>query len=254
MYNFIDLTGKLIWVTGASSGIGRQTAVTLSRLGARLVLIARREEQLKETLALLEGEGHVFYTAHLLETDAVAELVKRICEEQGPADGLVYSSGVGSSIPLTMSSPEKVSSVFSVNYFSFIEMTRQLTKRGRFRPGMRIVALSSVAAACGDPAHLAYSGSKAALDGSIRCLAKELAPKEVCVNSVAPAMTDTPLNAGFNARYGTDSESAKYLLQRQYLGIADPQDIANAITFLISPAARFITGVCLYADGGYTSC
>ncbi len=254
MYDFIDLTGRQFVVTGASSGIGKQTAVTLSRLGARVILIARREDKLRETLETLEGEGHACYTADLADVDAIADLVKRICTECVPLDGLADAAGISHSIPLGQFSPQKIEEVFKVNYFGFIEMTRQISKKGRFNPGMRIVAVSSVAAVCGDPVHTAYSGSKAAIDGSIRCLAKELAPKQIALNSVAPAMTDTPMNAGFNARYGADSESIKYVLQRQYLGIADPQDVANAIAFLLSPAARFITGTCLYVDGGYTSC
>jgi len=253
MYQFIDLTGKQFIVTGASSGIGRQTAVTLSRLGAKLVLIARREDALQQTLELLEGEDHCFFTADLGDVDAIAELVKRICAQRGAIDGLAYAAGISHSIPLGQFSPQKIEEVFKTNYFGFIELTRQICKKGRFNPGMRIVAVSSVAAVCGDPVHTAYSGSKAAIDGSIRCLAKELAPKQIAVNSVAPAMTDTPMNAGFNARYGADSESVKYVLQRQYLGIADPQDVANAIAFLLSPAARFLTGICLPVDGGLLS-
>ena len=254
MYNLVNLTEKKIILTGASSGIGQQTAILLSHLGAKLILVARRENLLVETMKQLHGEGHSFYVVDLNLTSDIEALVKKIVSEQGPLDGLAYIAGTGKSVPLTQFSPEKIEAVFKTNYFGFVEFVRQLSKKGRFNVGMRIVGVSSIASVCGDPAHTAYSGSKAALDGSIRCIAKELAPKGIAINSVAPAMTKTAMFEGFNKNYGNNSGSVSYLLQRQYLGIAEPIDIANSIAFLISDAARFITGTCLFVDGGYTSC
>lgn len=254
MIDLVNLTGKRIIVTGASSGIGKQTAILLSQLGAELILIARRGDLLAETIQLLNGEGHKYYEFDLSVTDGIEGLVNNIVIENGKIDGLAYVSGIGKSIPLPQFAPQKIEDVFKVNYFGFIEFVRQITKKGRFNPGLRIVGVSSIASVCGDPAHTAYSGSKAAMDGSIRCMAKELASKGIAVNSVAPAMTNTALFEGFNKKYGEKSGSVSYLLQRQYLGIAEPIDIANSIAFLISDAARFITGTCLFVDGGYTSC
>lgn len=253
MFQLVDLTDRKIIVAGASSGIGKQTAITLSKLGAKLVLVARRENLLQDTLAELEGTDHSYYCCDLSNTDEIEGVVKQIVSEHGAMDGLAYVAGTGRSVPIAQFSPDKIESVFRINYFGFIEFIRQISKKGRFNPGMRIVGVSSIAAFCGDPAHTAYSGSKAAVDGSIRCLARELAPKGICINSVAPGMTDTPMFAGFNKNYGEGSDSLAYILKRQYLGIGKPEDIANAISFLISPAARFITGTCLCVDGGYTT-
>lgn len=254
MINLVDLTGKKIIVAGASSGIGKQTAILLSQLGAELVLVARRGDLLADTVSLLDGQEHTYYEFDLNLTNNIESLVKKIVIERGKIDGLAYVAGIGKSVPLPQFAPQKVEDIFRINYFGFIELVRQLTKRGRYNPGMRIVGVSSIASVCGDPAHTAYSGSKAAMDGSIRCLAKELAPKGIAINSVAPAMINTELFAGFNQKYGENSESGTYLLQRQYLGIGEPIDIANSIAFLISDTARFITGTCLFVDGGYTSC
>lgn len=254
MINLVDLSGKKIIITGASSGIGKETAILLSKLGAKIILMARREEMLKETMMNLEGEGHSFYVADLSQTEQIADIVKNITSDYGPVDGLAYVAGIDKANPLITLSLDKLETVFKINYFGFIEFVRQLTKKGRFNSGMRIVAVSSIASVCGDPAHIAYSGSKAALDGSIRCLAKELAQKDIAINSVAPAMTETAMFEGFIKKYGENSESYKYLIQRQYLGFGKPIDIANSIAFLLSPAARFITGTTLYVDGGYTSC
>lgn len=253
MIQLVDLSGKTIVIAGASSGIGKQTAITLSKLGARLVLIARREEELIDTVKELDGHDHGYYVSDLSEVESISELVKTIVSDWGKIDGLVYAAGVGTSAPLKQLTPERVQSVFDINYFGFIEIVRQFSRKGRYNEGMRIVGISSIAAFCGDMAHTAYSASKAAMDATVRCIAKELAPKSICLNTVAPAMTRTRMYENFIARYGEDSASNDYILKRQYLGIAEMQDIANAIAFLISPAARFITGICLPVDGGYTT-
>ncbi len=251
--NIVDFTGKIVVVVGASSGIGKQTAITLSRLGARIVALARREEQLKETVSALEGTGHSMYVIDMAKTENIEGIVKEIIRDEGSIDGLVYAAGTSRSRPLGQLKPEPVLETFKVNFFGFLEITRQFCRKGRFNPGCRIVAISSIAAVRGDSAHTVYSASKAAIDGAVRCLAIELADRGICINTVAPAMTNTVMYENFIDKYGEDSESNKKLLRRQYLGIADTQDVANAIVFLLSPAARFITGICMPVDGGYTS-
>ena len=254
MNKLIDLTNRKILIIGASSGIGRQTAVTLSGLGAKVILVARNEEKLSQAMASLEGEGHACYPADISVVDEIDPLIKRIVSQQGPLDGMVYSAGVGTALPLMQSKPEKVQNAFNVNYFGFLETVRQICRKGRFNPGMRIVGVSSCASLRGDKTKAIYSSSKSAMDSAIRCIAKEVAEKEICINSVAPSMTATELYNYFLEKYGEDSDTNRELLSRQYLGIAQPEDIANAIAFLISPAARFITGITLPVDGGLSTC
>lgn len=253
MENVIRLENRKIAVTGASSGIGKDTAVLLSRLGAKVILIARREDKLCETMDLLSGEGHAYYCADLSRINEIEQLVKEIVEHQGKLDGLVYAAGVGTSIPFMQFKPEKVQAVFDINFFGFIETVRQMCKKGRFHEGMRIVGVSSIAAVIGDKSHMAYSASKAAMDGAVRCIAKEVADKGICINTVAPAMTATDMYKHYIEKYGEESGSNQELLKRQYLGIASTTDVANAIAYLISPAARFITGISLPVDGGMTT-
>lgn len=254
MVNLIDMTERKVVVTGASSGIGRQVAITLSQLGAKLVLIARREDKLQETVQALEGTGHCYYCADLSAVDSIEPLVKQIIAEQGAVDGLVYAAGVGTSLPLMQFKPEKVQKVFDINFFGFTEVVRQFCRKGRFNEGMRIVGISSIASMRGDKSHMAYSASKAAMDSAVRCIAREVADKGICINTVAPAMTATEMYVKYLEKYGEDSGSNEDLLKRQYLGIARTEDVANAVAFLLSPAARFITGITLPVDGGLTTC
>lgn len=253
MDNLIDYTDKKIVIVGASSGIGKQAALTLSRLGAQLILIARREEKLRETVALLDGNRHGFYVADISNPDETEAVFKVIKEQYGAVDGLVYCAGINATLPLLQLKPDKLQAVFNVNFFGFVEAIRQITRRGRFNEGMRIVAVSSNAAIRGDKAHTAYSASKAAMNAAIRCMAKELADKGICINAVAPAVTNTEMYRQYASGSGDISNNERALLERQYLGLIEPIDVAEAIAYLLSPAARMITGITLPVDGGLST-
>lgn len=251
MDSIINLAGKRILITGASSGIGKDTAIMLSAQGAECILVARREDKLQEVLSMLAciGEAkHSYYCFDLCKTDEIEEVVKKIITEQGKLDGMVYAAGVTSDIPLIQLKPEKVRDVFDINFFGFIELVRQICKKGRYHEGMRIVGISSTSSTLGNKAHTAYSASKAAMDGAVRCIAKEVADKGICINTVAPGMTATGMYKEFFERYGEGSNQR--LLSHQYLGIIETSDVANAVAFLLSPASRFITGISLLVNGG----
>jgi len=254
MKNLIDLSGRRILVVGSSSGIGKRTAITLSELNAKLVLAAIDEDGVKQTLTELFGDGHAAYYLDVSKLDELDGFVGEIVEKHGALDGFVYSAGLGTAMPLAMSKPEKVLNTFNVNFFGFFEMVRQICRKGRYNPGLRIVGVSSCASLRGDKSKAIYSSTKSAMDSAVRCIAKEMADKGICINTVAPAMTATELYNKFVEKYGEDSNTNRELTSRQYLGIAQTQDIANAIAFLISPAARFITGITLPVDGGLTTC
>ena len=120
MNTLIDLTGKHVLVIGASSGIGRQTAITLSRIGAKLTLVARTEDKLKTALQELEGEGHAYYVTDISELSGIEEMVKQTIQKNGCLDGMVYAAGISMSMPLQMFKPQKLQSLFDVNFFAFV--------------------------------------------------------------------------------------------------------------------------------------
>ena len=250
MEKMMDFSGKYILIAGASSGIGRKTAEILASLGANVILTARREEKLKEVLAGLEGTGHSYYVVDFAQIDHIEPLVKQIISEQGPLDGMVYCSGMGSSRPVKVSKPEFVQDMFKVNFFGFFELVRSITKRGRYNPGMSIIGLSSCAAVDGDKSQGVYSASKAAMDAAVRVMAQEYADKQIRFNTVRPGMVKTAMYE--NTVEGLGEEFHEHLKQKQFMGIGETSDIANMIIFLLSPLSKFTTGAHFSVDGGNT--
>lgn len=248
------LQGKRVLVIGASSGIGAQTAVTLSEHGANVILAARREEKLREVMGQLVPGEHGYYTLDVDEIDSIGETIGLAVREFGKLDGMVYAAGANIDIPLRILSYKRALSLFQTNYFGFLESVRQSSKKAHYNSGMHIVAISSVTSMAGERAQTVYAATKAAINASIRCMAKELADKGICINSVAPAGIETEMYASFLKQNGESSVGYQKVLSRQYLGMGKPADVANAVCFLLSPESRFITGITLPVDGGFTSC
>lgn len=252
MKSVIDLSGKTILVTGASSGMGAQTAILCSQLGAKVVLVARREDKLQEVMSKLEGEGHTYYSFDLGNVDGIEDFIKEMISETGPFDGFVHSAGISSTRPLKMIKPNILREVMEINFNSFVEITRCITKRKCFNSGLSIVGISSISSTLGNQTKTAYCASKAAMDAVVRCFAKELAPNGVRANTVCPGMIDTAIYEKFKDNAG-DSYDAKMRMDRQYLGLGKPIDVANMIVFLLSDASRLITGANIGVDGGMLS-
>lgn len=246
MNNIINLTNKTFVVTGAGSGIGREAAKVLSEQGAKVVMLDLNQEGLDETKALLTGEGHIIRTVDLTSFENLPELVKGIIAETGAVDGLVHCAGISSRKPLNVLRPEGFSKVMKVNFYSFEELTRLFTKRGNMNDGGSIVVMSSISSIRGYKAKTEYCVSKAAVDAFVRCMALELAPKRIRINSVMAAEVLTPLALKAretNAMVGAADFEAP-------LGPSEPYEVANTIAFLLSDATKTITGTSILIDGG----
>lgn len=252
MKSVVDLSGKQILITGASSGIGAETARLCSQLGAKVILVARRKDKLADVMAILEGKGHKYYCFDLKRVDDIEEFIKGVIAETGPLDGFVHSAGISSTRPLKMIKPSVLREVMEINFVSFVEITRCITKRNCYNPGLSIVGISSISSKLGNQAKTAYCASKAAMDAAVRCFAKELAVNGARANTVCPGMIDTAIYEKFKDNAG-DSYDAKMRMDRQYLGLGQPIDVANMVVYLLSDAARMITGANIGVDGGLLS-
>ncbi len=246
MNNPMELTGKHIIVTGASAGIGRAICIQASKLGAKVSLIARNEERLAETVSLMEGEGHAYYSYDLNEIDGIDALIAGIVEQNGPIDGMVHCAGLGINRPLKLAKPEFVEQMTKLHYFAFVELLRAAASRKRSNEGASFIGISSVAAAHGNKTQGAYSAAKGAMNAVVHAFAKELAPRGIRVNTIAFGMVDTDMYKGFLESGGNNEE----LLQDQYLGIIPPEYAGNAVCFLLSDASRYMTGGTMNYDGG----
>ena len=249
MINPMDLTGKRILVTGATGGMGRVTSVQLSRLGARVVLCDMNEEALREVYDQLEGDGHAYYCFNLNDVDGIEALIKQMVEEGGAFNGYAHCAGIAPMRPLKMTHKEDIINVMNANLFSFIEIVRCITKKGAFIDGGSIVAISSTASIQGKQSKVAYSASKAGLDGAIRCLVCDLKKKQIRVNSIMPCWVNTRMYQGYIDRYPDTFEVAE-INEKQYMGVTEPIEVANTIAFLLSDAAKTITGTSILIDGG----
>lgn len=250
--NPLDMQGRTVLVTGASSGIGRETAILLSELDARVVLVARNRERLEETLGRMSGEGHRIEPFDLNETDGIPDWIKRIATETGPLGGLVHSAGIVHVLPVQSENTTRIESLMRTNLTSAIMLVKGFRRSGCAVRGSGIVLLSSVAGIAGEPGRSTYSASKAALIGFARSAALELAGSGFRVNCVAPGMVETEMVERVREATMTP-EQYETLRQRYPLGFGRPRDVAHAVVFLLAGTGRWITGSTLVVDGGYSA-
>lgn len=250
-YNPFSLEEKTIVVTGASSGIGQQVAITCSRMGAKIALLGRNVERLEQTMSQMEGDGHYMVSYDLTDLDHHKELVANIVDRLGPIDGLVNCAGISTVLPFKLVTPEKVEEFFKTNVFATVELTRQvLSMKNVSKQGASVIFFSSIMGCVGENAKSLYSLTKGALVSGCRSLAVEYAPKSIRVNVISPGVVETAINR--NQPYLADPEKRKATEAKHPLGLGTTDDIANACVFLLSDASRWITGQNLVVDGGYT--
>ena len=233
-------------VTGASSGIGRAIAIECSKMGAQLLICGRNRERLDEVCSLLEGEGHQCFVGDLTQDSAIKELIAEVDQ----LDGCVFSAGRGLTLPFQFATREKFDEIFSINFFSPVELLRLLVKKKKFHLNSSIVFVDSIGGTrIFSIGSAVYGSSKAALLSIVKFCAKELAPKKIRVNSVNPGMVNTPLiRRGTLTEEQLKEDMEKYPLKRY----GEPEDIAYGVIYLLSDASSWVTGQALVIDGGIT--
>jgi NAD(P)-dependent dehydrogenase (short-subunit alcohol dehydrogenase family) len=242
MNNPFTLSGKTILVTGASAGIGRGIAIACAGMGAQVIVTGRNTERLQETLALLEGEGHTYIAADLTIDAARTALV-----EQLPVlDGVVQCAGVGSRVPCKMRSQADLDYVMKPNAEAPMLLQALLLSDKKIKKQASVVFIASAAATMPSAGNAVYSASKAALVAYAKCLAQELAPRQIRVNCISPTMVWTDLALVGATVEQLDEAQKQYPLKRY----GKPEDIANLAIYLLSDASAWMTGSNIEITGG----
>ena len=247
MYNPYSLEGKTIFVTGASSGIGKCTAIEASKLGATVVITARDEQRLQETFNSLEGLGsreHKQIIADLTNEMQMNSLLEALPQ----IDGVVLCAGKGLTLPIQFASRDKFDDIFNVNFFAPVELLRLLFKKKKLNKESSAVLLASLGGTqIFSGGNGIYGASKAALNTVMKFAAKEFATRKVRVNSICPGMVDTPLiHRGTVSEEQLEEDKKRYPLGRY----GKPEDIAYAAIYLLSDASSWVTGQSMILDGG----
>ena len=246
MNNPFSLEGKTILVTGASSGIGRATAIACSQMGAVVVVTGRNESRLQETLESLEGSGHQMIVADIANDDQIDYLVDQI-----PAiNGLVNNAGITETCPTQFIKRDKLNRVMEVNTIAPILLTQRILKKKKLGKGGSIVFTCSISGTCVCVGgNVLYSASKGAIHGFMKNAALDLAHKGIRVNDVCPGMIDTHiLDAGTISEEQLEIEAQRYPMKR----FGKPEEVAYGIIYLLSDASSFVTGSSIVIDGGFT--
>lgn len=254
MFNPFSLENKVIIVTGASSGIGAQCAIDCSKMGARVVLVARNEERLKQTLEQCEEPSrHIILSLDLSSSDGLKESIKDVVSKVGKINGVVNCAGMSSVTPLKLVTDELLDQFFRTNVYSAINLSKEVTRMGNYdkEHGCSIIFFASIMGLCGDKCKTMYSATKGALIAAARSMACELAKNKIRVNVVSPGAIETPINA--KLPHMADPELRKELEDKHLPGLGECSDISNACIYLLSDAAKWVTGQNFIVDGGYTA-
>ena len=249
MINPFSLNGKRVLVTGASSGIGKSVAELCANLDANVIVTGRNEERLSQTLCQLDtndAQSHQIVVADLSTDEGICNLISHIDES---LDGVVYSAGVNDKYLLKFIKRENVNYMFNTNVFAPILLSKELQKKKKINKGASIVFISSIASIYATISNALYASTKGAINSLIRTLALELSSNRIRVNGIMPGMVKTSMIDA----YGLSEDQMKEVIKSYPLGrLGTPQDIANAVAFLLSDASSWITGVNIIVDGGVT--
>ncbi|MBL1233598.1 MAG: SDR family oxidoreductase [Flavobacteriales bacterium] len=240
------LHNKTILITGASSGIGREIAITLAKMGGQLVITGRNENRLKETFSILEGDGHKMLVADLTDENQI----ETISSEIPKLDGVVLNAGVSDPFPIKYITSKKIEQTFSTNFNATVLLIASLLRKKTIKNEASIVFISSISANFPSKGGAMYGSSKAAIENFSKVLALELSHQRIRSNCIAPGMVKTKIYD--DVEKVISKEAMDKHIEQYPLGVGFPEDVANSVVFLLSNASRWITGTSIVIDGGYT--
>lgn len=246
MYNPYSLEGKTIFITGASSGIGKSAAIECSKLGATVIITARNEERLKETLSQLEGDNHKMIICDFNNLDEVAALIDSLPE----INGVINNAGYTMFAPIQFIDENVMKGMYEVNTIAPIMILKSLVKKKKVKRGASVVFTSSLSGlGRTSVGNTMYAGCKGAISAFVQGAALELAPKGIRVNAVCPGMVETNiLSSGTVSSEQIEEDKKIYPLKRY----GKPEEVAWAMIYLLSDASGWTTGTNLILDGGYS--
>lgn len=248
MNNPFSLEGKTILVTGASSGIGRGIAIECSKIGAKVVINGRNEQRLNETLAQLEGDGHIAIRSDLSKQEDIDALVDK-CPL---LNGVVNSAGIPKICGVKHIDRALLEEIVNINEIAPILLTSGLLKKKKIQKKASIVFIASMSGVyIANTGESPYSTTKGALAGFTKGAAFELAAQGTRVNTICPGLVPTSIlglsNEMFSEEQLKETMYGRYPLKR----VGTPEDIAYAAIYLLSDASSWVTGINLLVDGGY---
>lgn len=244
--NPFSLEGKTILITGASSGIGREVAISTSKMGAQIIITGRNEERLKNTFGELNGDNHMFILADLTLEDDIIKLVNSINQ----INGVVHCAGILQPFPIKFIQKKQIDTMFTINYYSAVLLSAKLLKQKKILNQASFVFISSISGTYRPYFGGAlYAGSKAAIEAFSKGLAFENAGQKIRSNCISPAIIKTPIFDEYIGSITIDDNIKAY--EKQYpLGFGEPVDVANAAIYLLSDASKWVTGSTIVMDGG----
>lgn len=246
-----EFSGKKILVTGASSSIGREVSIHLSMLGAKVVLVARDEYRLKETISLMsKSNKHKYFVYDLENINDISKLISLSVSFDGlKFDGMVYAAGVTAIYPLEILDYEKLEKTFKTNTFSYLETIKHISKKQNSNDNASIVYLSSILTKSYSKPQSAYIMSKTASVSLSKTLSHELIKRKIRINSVIVGSVKTKmvLQTQNIRKLNNEKDMEKF---GDFMKLLDPKEVSNMIIFLLSNKAKYIVGEDYYIDGG----
>jgi len=245
----MDLTGKHVLVTGASSGIGRAAALRCAQLGAAVAITGRNAERLAETERQLAGACCASVTQDLTCPEGLGPLFETIVSKAGKLDGMIHCAGIPGVIPLRALTRPRLEEIMAADFYAFVELVRQFGKKRYSLDGGSIVGISSAVLTHPRPYELAYNSAKAALEAAVPVMAMELKDRRIRVNCVSPGAVKTEMLD----RLAQDLDNHDFLesiAQTSLSGWQSPEEIAHICAFLICDASSGINAKNIQADGG----